>query len=555
MFRNADEDLSIVSMRSIIDPKIYLIFIFFGLTLLFYSILEMKPVTVNIDDFLGLAYHLSIAYWTGFILIIAVSIRLYLDREIKRDSIYLICLITIGLFLFGISIFTEENARFAWSYHPAGEIKEILKINKIDKISETELGSYRSWPGTHLVSAFTINLANVDTDYLIKYMPIFWVLAVILISYGAGKLFKLPNNQCFITSILVISSFWTINYYYGPQSLAYILYLLFFVSIIFLYRRSDATNVAFMVMVFFTIVVMHMLTSIAIISSFLFSSRVIQFLYKHKIKFMAFFMIVFIGWYVYVATIMFSVGIKDVIRQIADDTLFDTFKGEKYSAGYTLLRQVIHFSRLSYLGIYGILMTIATVLYMKGLTKKENIVYIKICLFWLIGTILLLGLRYGAEIDDRVYILSLLPMALIIVMTFDKRIVSILAILLIALHVPAHYGTESFDMVQTTDLQGSKFIAPQLGTYDSVNYYYSPLIRYYNSQFSNSKGFRRGYYNPDDESLRNSTYIVSSRQMNNYLLYVFGNNNIKNWLQIEGDKLTLLYDNGNYNIYKNVRRN
>lgn len=529
---------------------------FFGFILLFYSILEIKPVTVNIDDFLGLASHLTLTYWTGFILIITVSIRLYLDNEIKNDGIYLICMIMICLFLFAVPIFAEENARFSWSYYPAGEIKEILKTDKIDKISEYELGSYRSWPVNHIVSAFMIRIVNIDTDGLIKYMPLFWILAVMFISFYAGKLLELSRNQCFATSFFVITSFWTINYYYGPQSLAYILYLLFFVSVISMRKRKDITDIMFMILTFIVVIMTHMLTSIALISGFLFSSRTIQFLYKYRIRFMVAFVTIFVAWYIYVATIMFDVGVKDFSEQMTNGELFGTFKGEKYNTGDTLVRQIIHYSRLSYLGTYAIFTIMAALLYLKGRVRSENRELVKICFSWLVGILILLVLRYGAEIDDRVYILSLLPIVLILIMTFDRRVITILAILLITLHIPAHYGTESFDMVQNTDLLGSKFISNKIGPYDSINYYFSPLIRYYNYQFTNSAGFKSGYYDPDDSSIRDSTYIVSSSQMNNYLLYVFGTNKIQDWLQTENkDYISeLLYDNGNYRIYKNNKR-
>lgn len=535
----------------IVDPKIYIIFIFFGLILLSYSIFEIKFVTVDINDFLGLTSRLTLAYWTGFVLIIAISIRLYIDNEIENDGIYVICLIIIGLFLFAIPIFAEENARFTWSYYPAGEIKEILKTYKIDNISTTELGSYRSWPITHLFSAFVINIVNIDTDDLIKYMPLFWILTTIFITYYTGKLFKLSRNQCFMASFFVITSFWTINYYYGPQSIAHTLYLLFFVSIMTIYKRNDVASVIFMTLLFIASIMTHMLTSIVIISSFLFSSRSIQFLYKHRLKFMVTFVTIFIAWYLYVAVVMLEVGVDDFIKQMSNEQLFDVFKGEKYNVGDSPMRQIIHYSRLSYLGIYAILMIVSIVLYIKGKVRNDSAELVKICFLWLIGTSVLLVLRYGAEIDDRVYILSLLPMALIIVMTYDRKTIAILAILFVTLHIPAHYGTESYDMVQTPDLLGSEFIAPRIGPYDSINYYFTPLIRYYNSQFVNGAGFKFGYYNPDNSSLDNSTYIISSRQLNSYLLYVFGTDSIQNWLQTRDDRVMLLYENGYYSIYRN----
>ena len=534
--------------------KIYVIIVFLGIMLLFYSVSEIRPIIVNITDPLGLASHLTPAYWIGYILIIIFSMRLYFDRDIQNDGIYVIYLIAIGLFLFGLPIFAEENARFAWSYHPAGEVKSILETGTLGNITEYPLGSYRSWPTTHMVSAFIISTTGINTDDLVKYIPIFWVLSVILVTFSTGKLFKLPANSCFLIAIFVISSFWTINYYYGPPSLAYILYLLFFMSMISLYKRYSVVNTIFMILTFIATIMTHMLTSVVLILSFFLSSNFIQSLYKNRTKFSILFIVMFIGWHMYFATMMFDLGIKEFTKQIMNGELFSTFATEKYNTGTTLTREIIHYSRISYLGIYIIFMLVASIFYIKDRVREEYKKPIKICFLWLIGILMFLAFRYGPEIDDRVYIFSLLPMALIIIMTFDRKIVSILAILLIVLHIPAHYGTESFDMTYTTDLRGSKFLASKLGPDDSVNYYFAPFIRYYDLQFVNSRGFDDiGYFNPNEKSLGNSTYIIYSDQLNNYLLYVFGVNKIQTWLK--NDKLSvLLYDNGYYHIYKNNKQ-
>lgn len=527
--------------------KTYIIFMALGMTLLFYSILDMKPVTVNIEDFLGMTSHMTYAYWIGYIFMIVCSIKLYLDKEIQNDGIYLMCVIIIGLFLFGISVFTEENARFAWSYYPAGEIRPILDAGTIGKMSEFELGSYHAWPGSYFVSAYVIGMTEIGIDSLIRYMPIFWVLSVIFIAYSAGKLFGLPANECFIISLLVISSFWAMNYYYGPPSVAYILYLLFFLSIIFAYKKNGSKTI--MSIIFVVTTMTHMLTSMALISSFFFSSKFVESLNRNRIKFMILFTAIFLGWNLYAAPSIFKFGIIEVVRQLMGDTE-SVFNTEKYNAGTTLLRQIIHYSRISFLGMYGLLMMMATILYVKNKVKEEYRESLKICFILLSSAVVLLVLRYGAEIDDRVYMFSLLPMAIILIMTFDRRIVTSFAILLMILHIPAHYGTESFDMVRTVDLKGSEFIASNIGNNDSVNFYYAPLIRYYNNKFVNSKGFKEGYYDPNGESLRDSTYIVDSKQMSNYLLYVFGIDKIHDWLKTSGSML--LYDNGYYRVYKNI---
>ena len=349
MFNKTDID-------DIDKSKIYIIFVFLGMLLLFYSMSEIKPVMVNINDPLGMISHLKPAYWIGYILIIICSMRLYFDRDIQNDSVYVMYLIAIGLLLFGLPIFTEENARFAWSYHPAGEVKSILDAGTIGKMSEYVLGSYHAWPTTHMVSAFIISMTGINTDDLVKYMPIFWVLSVTLVTYSVGKLLNLPANSCFLVSIFVISSFWTINYYYGPPSLAYILYLLFFMSIIYLYRRYSIANTIFMILTFVATIMTHMLTSMVLIVSFFISSISIQSIYKNRTRFVLLFTVIFIGWHIYFATMMFDLGIKEFIKQVIDGDLFSTFGTEKYNTGTTLIREIIHYSRISYLGIYIIFM-------------------------------------------------------------------------------------------------------------------------------------------------------------------------------------------------------
>lgn len=554
-----------------VDSKIYLIFICLEIILLFYSILEMKPIMVNIEDQFGLVSHLTLAYWVGLVLTIVCSIKLYLDSEIKKDRLYLAQLIMIGLFLFGLPLFAEENARFAWSYYPAGEVKYILEEGTIGNINEHELGTYRSWPATHFVSASVITLADIKIEDLIKYMPGYWALSVMLITYSIGKLFKLQANECFIASVFLISSFWTINYYYGPQSMAYILYLLFFASMILIYTinneiNSDGMNndhinndkidrrlnrKIFITLTYAAMVTMHMLTALVLIVSSILSSKFVRSLYNDKMKLIILFIIIFVGWHMYVATMMFDTGIKEVVKQIHEFKFFSTFTSEKYDVGNTLIREVIHYSRLGYLAAYGISVTMAVILYLKGITNK-NRELIKICLLWFIGMLSFVAFQYGPEIDDRVFILSLLPMAYIIIMTYGRRVIILLMILFIVLHIPAHYGTESYDMIHTADLQGSKYLAGIINPEDYVNYYFAPLIRFYNPLFSNSTGFDGfGYYNPNNVSIEDSTYIISSRELHNYLIYNYGVDKLLLWSQ-EENASTLLYDNGYYDIYRRI---
>lgn len=557
-----------------LDSKIYIFFAVTGVIFLFYSIWQIKPVVVDINDFLGLLSHLTLAYWIGYALVVLFSIRLYLDKKIKHDIIYLMYLVIIGLFLFSVPIFAEDNARFAWSYYPAGEVKTVLETKYIDSGSDYPLMTYRSWPAMHLISAFILYLTDIKIENLLKYMPLFWVISVVLITFSIGKRLRLLSSQSFMASFLILASLWTGLYYYGPPSLAYLLYILLFMFIVIFNKfslnvppaetlkheyidfiKDKIINIMLISMAFIALVITHVLTPIAVISSFIFSSPFIQTFRKKRIRFIIVFLILFIAWYVYLAPVMFETGIKEFVTQAMQLDFLSFFKTEKYSPGEFLTRWIVHYSRLFFLGIYAIAMIVAYAFYMTGRTKRENIELTKICFFWLAGVLALFALKYGRnEIDDRIFLFSLLPMVYIITFTFDRRILAILAILLILFHMPAHYGTESFDSVRTTELSGAKFFTTN-AVFDNRETYFSmwdTFIDYYNPEMIKVLYWTMPVADkPDPSRIGNATYIINSDGSHNFISYSFGSDPLKEWIQLNQGKLSLFYNNGFYQIYKN----
>lgn len=252
---------------------------------------------------------------------------------------------------------------------------------------------------------------------------------------------------------------------------------------------------------------------------------------------------------------MFETGIKEFVTQAMQLDFLSFFKTEKYSPGEFLTRWIVHYSRLFFLGIYAIAMIVAYAFYMTGRTKRENIELTKICFFWLAGVLALFALKYGRnEIDDRIFLFSLLPMVYIITFTFDRRILAILAILLILFHMPAHYGTESFDSVRTTELSGAKFFTTN-AVFDNRETYFSmwdTFIDYYNPEMIKVLYWTMPVADkPDPSRIGNATYIINSDGSHNFISYSFGSDPLKEWIQLNQGKLSLFYNNGFYQIYKN----
>jgi hypothetical protein len=532
-----------------LDLKIYIILSLISLILLFYSIWEIKPVIVDVKDFLGLTSHLTLPYWIGYILILFCSIRLYLDKEIRSDSIYLLIIIIIGLFLFGVSIFSEENARFQWSYYPAGEVKTVLETKYIDSISEYNLLSYRSWPATHLISASIIYFANVNLDSIIKYMPLFWMITLIFICMSIKRSFSFSPKQSFLFTFMIINSFVLFLYYYGPQSIAYLIFILIFILLGNENIDHKQNRLILLILLFLMLVTTHLLTSLIIVIVVSIKS-----LYKRRFKIAFLFIAIFVAWYIYLAPFMFKVGIKEFVKQSATPETASFLATNKILQASTILSH-------TYLGIYVICVLFITfnVLYNKTLLKNNKLIE---CIIWLIGIASLFLFSYGAEIDDRLYIFSIIPAAAYIILGMpSKKMLIVVMLTFSILHIPTHYDPESLDMVYTTELHGSKFFALKISPeyaarrYEfnpvTISYHYGPLIRYYNPSLANiwSSGYTSGLYYPSNSTLEDSTYILYSKQINNYLIYLFGTDAVEKWLR-KDNRRNLIYNNNYYFIYK-----
>ena len=531
-----------------LDSKIYIIYVSISLILLFYAIMEIKPVLVNSTDFLGLISYLTLAYWIGFLVLIFGSIRLYLDKQYQNTLIYIIYLLVMGLYLFGLPIFAEENAWFAWSYHPAGGVQNTLESKYIDTNSANLL-SYNSWPATHLISAFIILIGNVSLGSLIKYMPLFWIIALIFFTYALGKIFNFSPNQSFLLSFMIITSFILFLYYYGPPSIAYLFFVIIFILLndISINRKNNLYTP--LILLISGLIITHLLTSLVVIVVIF-----IMYLIERRLKTIMLFSITFfVSWYFFMAPYVLKFAADNISKLIAVGNPVEF-------AGTNTIFQISKMLSHTYLGIYIILVILVTLnmFYNKSLLNNKKSIN---CIVWLIGIGSFLLVNYGSEIDDRLYIYSIIPAATYIILNISNRNKILIGIMVIFafLHIPAHYDAESINMIYTTELYGSKFFALRVEPGNEhpifVNYVFGPLLDYYHPLPFNERGginpYITGIYNPSNASLEDSTYIIYTKQTNNFLLYVFGYDSIKLWLESDNTS-KLIYTNGYYEIYKHL---
>lgn len=539
----------------LIRQKLYIILANISLILLFYSIWEIKWVAIDVDSLLGLTSKLTMVYWIGLLLITICSILIYLDNEQRNTNIFIFVLFILGLFIIGIGLFTEENARISTSYYPPGEVKKVLTDNYVDISTPYPLLSYRSWPGIHFISIYMLYLTNIDLDFLIKYMTLPWLIFFIFITLSIGDSFNLSPNKCFLLSFLTISSFWTSHHYYSPQSFAFLIYL-----IIFLFVITNNDNIIkkciSLILVSFLIIT-HLLTTLATLLS-MFMTLIYKSYRGVKInKEFILLCIISITWYIYFATTVLKWGIPDAIERILNMESVDIINSKLNPTSSTEFLSKIF--QIAYIFIYMIPIAIFLYNYRKKSDNEKMI--LNSILYWIIGLGLMTIAVYGTEIFERLYLYSSVPLACFMIISLkdyrhsNKIFVSIMIIFTIMI-IPAHYGNEIRSIVYTTELKGAEFLSKtiqyQSPYYDSYFYSFSSYIWYYNPDLIRAEHHMFDLSNGN--LLMNSTrYIIESRQTDNVMLFSFGFNYIREWLTKENSKVDLVYNNGQFEVYKNIK--
>jgi len=107
----------------------------------------------------------------------------------------------------------------------------LLKTNHLNINVPQALESYNSWPVYHFLSAAMLAITNVGFT-LVKYVPLVWLLFLILVTYSTGKRVNLAPNYCFLLSSLAVLSFWIGVNEYTPRLLGMILLLTIFMLIL-----------------------------------------------------------------------------------------------------------------------------------------------------------------------------------------------------------------------------------------------------------------------------------------------------------------------------------
>ena len=548
--------------------KIYITLVFVSLFLLFYSVWQVYPVIVEEEALLGLASYLPPCYWIGLALLVLTSIFAFLDSELKKDAIFILLLLALGVFLFGVKVFFEANPGNPTVYYPFGEVKNLLVSHHIDiaNVPRGLMNSYYSWPAFHFINASILDISGIaSSSFLgfVKAMPLYFTLCFVLITYSIGKRLELSPNRCFLLSFLAIAS-WMPDFagLYYPRMYAMILFLLLFMLL--LVSRRTAAETVVMILMFSTAVLIHGLVAMALIPGV-----VVLAVYRRDFRFVALFITIFFAWNIYLAPLVVESGIISMLQSpfLSILSLADI---ERYQQPALMSTIVARYTRIPYAISYIALMVgCAILLLRRGITGERRKQVFSLYFF---ATGLLVITVFGTgESVWRAYIYDIVPALAIVALSLPRRkIITALAIALMCLftflHLPANYcGESQWGQVQTYQLRGTEFFATKVKVSPGEilsQFYGGEVFWYYNTDFTcslpltSSVALLDTFYKTHEvrphlvepiNTLDRIPYVIISRHGTYPPEF-----NARVWPQTEaGGKANLIYNNGGLQLYEN----
>jgi hypothetical protein len=427
----------------------------------------------------------------------------------------------------------------------------------VDPFSRTAVQTYDVDPAMGLWSAALLYVSGIEALAFIKYYSLLWVVGYVSITFVIARRLGLAANRAFVVVVLVLCASWTLwQNSFSAQSLALILYLLCFAFLIGL-SKTRAQGILSLV-TFASLVITHGLTAFCGVLSM----GSVKLFSRKGILELAVFSCLFLTWYALAAFGAFQNGVYTFWYLIANMDFFSYFSSSPgYTAAPSLARMTSQAIRLAYPAIFGLCVATGVLLYLKKRVDPKRAVAIGFSLTWLLGLAPMLVMRYGEEIDYRFFVLSAVPMACIMVAAFSTRrlraCLLILMILLIFLHVPATYSTESIEQTTDSELEGARFFATH-GLTERWFYYggstrnlffFKPELRINQTYIENpTSTSRTGEIEPS--YLNAVEYVLDSAQVRNFFIYTYGHDPFDAWKAQSIVNLT--YDNGDFRTYQKV---
>jgi hypothetical protein len=452
------------------------------------------------------------------------------------------------------------------SYYPYAESSLIDASGHLVDRPSAALFSYHEWPIFLYLASVVKITTGIGDELLLKYFPIVTISLYGLLAFLVLKS-KLRAEYAVVGAAWLLASYWLRQQYFGPQGIAYILFLAAFLLITWIFfdeRGSKRILMGLFLFVFALLTLTHVLTAfmcITLLVALYISQRFfIKRLSSHLTKLITFSVVFFFFYNLFFTGNFFQFAIQRMHESVLSIT-----GGSFVSEASRVIGSPAN--RLNYYSSWGLVLIsagialVSLILIARKFLSREKLSkegYTVFCGLSLIFFVVYgITLQYGLhEAYQRAFMFGLVPLTFLCINLLKnkpKLLLGVLAVL-IFLNIPAQYGSDSFRLSTAQELAGSKFFATFSPQNTSCFDEFSLYVRYYdpakNVTFETIVASAPSVRAPNEtfvaEKLSKVSYVISSQLEDNYYQYYLGNNPLN---QASLGRFNRVYDDGGFLIF------
>jgi len=535
-----------------------------------YTAITTRVVTTYTIQDWGLVNRMPVSFWIGLALIGVMMC--FANRSSMKCMATVPVLMIVYLFVIPTVVAGHSPDFVPVTYFEYKQAIYFANEGHILATIEDTLIQYTFWPGYLFLSGSLYHLTGIDGMNFVDIMSIFTTSVETLLAFCILRSMFHARSSLWGTT-LFIGGLWTTQQQFHPQGIALILFLAFFLMSTKLVpgrmRTSRMASLILLIVIQAALVITHSLTPLIVAVAMMtcyFVSRILHdtaFVSANQVFLV--FTVVLVYW-VFALRYIFESGL---VR------LWDVLTGQyingfsfllEYGVPTNLYRGLSTFA--SYLS--GALISFPALLGLIGALRNRTLRHRALWTGWSLGVSIPAGLLYGHEGLFRAYLL-MLPLLVLLCLTVMSRrpnAVILLALLVLGLHVPAHYGFAGYMRVVTpVEDAGTSFLVSQTPTKSTRLYgaNWVPAAWYHDVSVVNTPWFTvltppassnvsiattLPWFLVLDHDIRSTMrtveYIADSSLLDTYFVYYIGYNPLRRiGLQESTD---LVYNSGGFNI-------
>jgi len=449
----------IMHLNKIVAKRLSILLYSLSIMLWSYSIFtaELKIGSYGLIDSVNPIFFVATLFLTiSFLLIL---------KYYPKSKILALQIFTFYVILYLLPILLEGTPRFTYSYLTYGYTDYIVRHGHVN----TKLLPYQNWPGIMYLGSVLSIVPKLDGIQILALYPIIIKLLSLIFVYWILSALSTDYETPWIGTLIYLLGDWIGQGLYVPASLAGVfnsLSLALILLILFKRKRYSYQWAIILVILFFSLVISHLLTSIIMLVS-LFVLFILTKIYNLTPKLNTLVMIfstILLVWLIYPVGDFFSHNLSGFVARMLDiwSIISETERttvgmgSEHTKVMYIKMLYTVSFSALAALGI------LHSICNHKLRKSFSTIVPLVIITSYSVIVPLIVG-PYSGEIISRAFGYTTPLLAFFIARNWNTKFfaISIILFLIIAppLFVISAYGNEKLDYVSPSEIAG-------------VNYYY-----------------------------------------------------------------------------------